>query len=257
MESDARWITEEAAAAPFPLLVHREWAERWPWLVQGITGRGPGGDWDLALFGGGAGGVVLDRWEVLAGALPVRGAVHARQVHGAGVRCHAASAEGLHLAPPCDGHLTRSPGLLLTVSVADCVPAYLVAPDVRGVAVVHAGWRGAAAGILEAAVASFRDHLGVGADRLHLHLGPAICGTCYEVGPEVHRALGEPVPGGPTPVDLAENLARRGKAGGIPREAVTRSTHCTLCGDAGLFSHRGGDAGRQMALVGVAGRPWA
>ncbi|HSG47370.1 MAG TPA: polyphenol oxidase family protein [Longimicrobiales bacterium] len=253
MDSNGRWITEEAVAAPFPLLVHREWAERWPWLVQGITGRGTRDHWDLALFGDDAAGAVMDRWEVLAGTLPVRGAVHARQVHGAAVRYHAVGLEGLNLVPPCDGHLTRAPGLLLTVSVADCVPVFLVAPGVRAVAAVHAGWRGTAAGILEGAVASFRDRLGVGPGDLHIHLGPAICGACYEVGPEVHEALGEPVPPVPGPVDLADNLARRGIAEGIPPEAVTRSTHCTRCGEAGLFSHRGGDAGRQMAFVGVAG----
>lgn len=253
MDSTVRWITEERASAPFPLLVHREWCERWPWLVQGITAKGPDPAWDLALFGGGRAGDVMDRWEVVAGALPVRGVAHARQVHGAAVRLHPTAVGGLRLVPPCDGHLTRIPGLLLTVSVADCVPVYLVAPEARAVAAVHAGWRGTAAGILECAVESFRDRLGVASGDLHLHLGPAICGTCYEVGPEVHGALGEPLPSAPAPVDLAENLARRGIAAGIRPASVTRSRHCTRCGDAGLFSHRGGDPGRQLAFLGVAG----
>lgn len=248
-----RSVTEEAAAAPFPVLVHREWAERWSWLVQGITAAGAEGDWDLALFGTAPAGAVLDRWEVLGGALPARGVVHARQVHGSAVRLHERSFQGLNVAPPCDGHVTRVPGLLLVVSVADCVPVYLVAPEVRAVAALHAGWRGAATGILEAGIQAFRDHLGVDPASLHLHLGPSICGGCYEVGPEVHRALGEPVPATPVPVDLPANLGRRAVAAGIPSSAVTRSSHCTLCGDAGLFSHRGGDAGRQMAFIGVAG----
>lgn len=253
MESSVRRVTEESAAAPFPLLLHPEWADRWPWLVQGITGAGPGCDWDLALFGPAPAGPVMERWEVLRDALPVLGIVHARQVHGSAIRFHDQSLQGLHLALHCDGHLTRMPGLLLAVSVADCVPAYLVAPEIRAVGVLHAGWRGAAAGVLEAGVHAFRDRLGVGPDSLHLHLGPSICGACYEVGPEVHRALGEPVPDGPEPVDLAGNLGRRAVAAGIPHPAVTRSFHCTRCGAAALFSHRGGDAGRQVAFVAVAG----
>lgn len=248
-------ITEELATGPAPLLVHREWAERWPWLVQGTTARGPADSWDLALFGGAAGGAIQDRWAILLDGLPVLGVVHARQIHGPGLRFHRDAHTGLRLAPPGDGHLTVAPGLLLAVSVADCVPVFIVAPERRAVAVVHAGWRGAAAGIVEAAVVAFRDRLGVRPDGLHVHLGPSICRDCYEVGPEVFRALGESEPAGPRPLDLRRNLAARTVGAGVPVGAVTRSAHCTRCGDVPLFSHRGGDTGRQIGLVGVAVRP--
>jgi copper oxidase (laccase) domain-containing protein len=116
---------------------------------------------------------------------------------------------------------------------------------------VHAGWRGAAAGILERTVTVMGERFGTAPDALALHLGPSICGTCYEVGPEVHEALGEPVPTEPTPVDLPANLARRARSLGIPEAEITRSTCCTLCGPADLFSHRGGDAGRQIGFLGI------
>jgi YfiH family protein len=255
MKSHVDVITEDLATSPAPLLVHGGWAERWPWLVQGTTTRGQADPWDMALFGGGVAREVQERWDALLGGMPALGAVHARQVHGPGVRYHRHAHAGFRVTPPCDGHVTAAPGLLLAVSVADCVPVFMVAPEPRAVAVVHAGWRGAAAGVLESAVAAFRDRLGIRADGLHMHLGPSICGDCYEVGPEVFRALGEPEPSGPRPLDLRRNLEARAVAAGIAVRSVTRSGHCTLCGDASLFSHRGGDAGRQMGLIGVAVGP--
>src|SRR5690606_18360795 len=104
--------------------------------------------------------------------------------------------------PAIDGHATRAPGLLLAVSVADCVPVSLVDPERRAVALLHAGWRGAAAGILERGLEVLAERLLARPEDLHVHLGPAICGGCYEVGPEVHRALGLPEPPAPAPVDL-------------------------------------------------------
>lgn len=138
----------------------------------------------------------------------------------------------------------------MAVTVADCVPAFLVAPERETSAVVHAGWRGAAAGILERAVATLRDRFGIPAAEVALHLGPSICGDCYEVGPEVHEGLGEPTPPGPSPVDLRGNLARRAEAVGIPASEITVSTLCTRCGPVDLYSHRGGDAARQVAYLG-------
>lgn len=230
--------------------VHPGWRERWAWLVQGLT-RGGDPSRDLGLFGQASTGPVLERWERLREELGATSVVHARQPHGRTVRVHGAGEAGLTLSPPCDGHLTRSPGVALAISVADCVPVYLVVPGERIVGVVHAGWRGAAAGILERAVAVLARRWGVRAAELHLHLGPSICGACYEVGPEVHRGLGLSEPAGPEPVDLAGVLADRAEALGVSPDRMSRSAHCTLCGDADLFSHRGGDVGRQMAFIGI------
>jgi hypothetical protein len=179
------------------------------------------------------------------------GVALAGQVHGREVRTHAVVRPGLLVGPPADAHVTREAGLLVAVTVADCVPAFLVAERGREVAMVHAGWRGAAAGILERAVTVMGERFGTSPGELALHLGPSICGACYEVGAEVHEALGLPVPDGPTPVDLPANLAGRARDLGIPDAEITRSTWCTLCGPEDLFSHRGGDAGRQIGFLGV------
>ena len=63
---------------------------------------------------------------------------------------HDAGPPGLHVSPNTDGHATRASGVLLTVSVADCAPIALVAPEACVVALLHGGWRGVAAGILAA-----------------------------------------------------------------------------------------------------------
>jgi copper oxidase (laccase) domain-containing protein len=149
--------------------------------------------------------------------------------------------------------MTDEPGVLLAVAAADCVPVFLVAPDTRAVAVLHAGWRGAAGGVLERGLARLVEDLGATLDEMHVHFGPAICGSCYEVGPEVFGALGQAIPDTPTPMNLRRILAELAEAYGVPRQRITTSAHCTRCTGSGLFSHRGGDRGRQVGYVGMRG----
>ena len=178
--------------------------------------------------------------------------VRSLQVHGKEVAFHPGSGGSRSTADPeADGHLTRMPGVLLSVTVADCVPVFLVDPRRRGVGVLHAGWRGSAAGILEAGIDLMKSHLGSEAEGISVHLGPAICGSCYEVGPEVHAALGLPEPPGPRAVDLRGVLARRAVSVGVPRRKVTISSWCTLCGDSPFYSHRAGHEERQLGFIGL------
>jgi len=149
--------------------------------------------------------------------------------------------------------MTNEPGLLLAVTVADCVPVFLVDPELRAIALLHAGWRSVAAGVLETGLAGLRSDYGTHAQHVVAHLGPSICGECYEVGPEVFRALGEPEPQTNTPIDLRVVIARRALALGIDREGISISAHCTRCGSPPFYSHRGGDEGRQLALLGLRG----
>jgi copper oxidase (laccase) domain-containing protein len=128
---------------------------------------------------------------------------------------------------------------------------FVVDPVRRVVALLHAGWRGAAGGILEAGVAMMADRAGSRVEDLHVHHGPAVCGSCYEVGPEVFSALGLPEPLGPTPVDLRRALARRAVALGVPADHISISSHCTLCDQGAFFSHRGGDRARQVGFLGM------
>lgn len=245
-------VREELVEGPVAVARHPAWSERFPWLAQGTTTRGrPGSPFDLALFGGGGSASTLERWTTLVRAERMERAVHGRQVHGGVVRFHREGPPGLELALEGDGHVTRSPGVLVAVTVADCVPVFVVTAEPRAVAVLHAGWRGAAAGILEAGLEVFAHRLGIGPAEVHVHLGPAICGSCYEVGPEVHEALGLIRPDGPTPVDLRAVLTRRAASAGVEGRRMSVSTWCTRCGDPPFFSHRGGDPERQAGFAGI------
>lgn len=281
----ARRVTEAMRHGRIPLRVHPGWARAFPWVVQGTTVRagyearagghdraarnrpqptragehptagvdgGTGGDADFGLFTRAPAGEVMKRWESLAEDTGCGSMVHARQVHGRAVTLHEATPPGLLLAPPCDGHATRQAGTLLAVSVADCVPVFVVAPRVRAVMLLHAGWRGVAGGILEAGLAMLERDFRTHAREAYMHMGPAICGRCYEVGREVHEALGLPRPASRgQPVDLRRVLAGRALAAGADPAHLTTSTFCTRCADAPFFSHRGGDAGRQIAVLGI------
>jgi len=244
---------EELLDESVPALVQPAWRERFSWLVQGTTTRGSAGpDFDLGLFAGASPGhVVHEHWNRLMSATGMGRAVHARQVHEADVSVHRAVPRGLTLADACDGHVTDQSGVLLAVAIADCVPIFVVAPDTRAVAMLHAGWRGAAAGVLERGLVRLVEEAGASIGELHVHLGPSICGHCYEVGPEVFRALQRPVPDAPAPIDLRGVLADRARRAGVPAGRISTSAHCTRCTGSGLFSHRGGDGGRQVGYLGM------
>ncbi len=226
--------------------------EEYPWLVQGVTLRSDsaGQSFDLALFGEHSAGPMLARWERLRLALGAELLIHARQRHGNGIRLSRAAGTGLHIAAPCDGHLGRDVGVVLAVSVADCVPVFILEPESRTVGLLHAGWRGAAAGILERGIEAMYDRFGHEPEALHLHLGPSISGARYEVGPEVFEALGLPRPSGPGNLDLREHIRERAERAGCSAERVGSSAVC-VADDPRFFSHRGGDMGRQMALMGI------
>jgi YfiH family protein len=89
--------------------------------------------------------------------------------------------------PQADGAITRVPGRVLAVQVADCMPVLLARRDGRAIAVAHAGWRGLAAGVLEAAIAA----LGGAQASVLAWLGPAIGLEHFEVGDEVRLAFCE------------------------------------------------------------------
>lgn len=250
-----RAVTEEPTSGDIPLWIHPDWSTRFPWLVQGTTGSGtPASPFDLGLAGRQPVGEVLNRWGRLREMCGVSAAVHSRQVHGADLLHYEISPPpGLTILEGVDGHMTGRPDLLLTVSVADCVPVSLVAPDSRTIALVHAGWRGTAAGILERAIQSLVQTFGILARDLWMHCGPAICNKCYEVGTEVHAAVNpeRPAPNGPEPIDLRGSLADRGARMGVDAAKITVSSHCTRCGPGEFFSHRGGSPARQMGILAV------
>jgi copper oxidase (laccase) domain-containing protein len=135
-------------------------------------------------------GTVMSRWSAVRATAAERGVTRlatAAQVHGARVLVHSPGWEGWLRGPQADGHLAADRGTAVAVSIADCVPVFLVHPS-GALALLHSGWRGTAARIVEQGIAALAQR-GFPASELRMHLGPAICGTCYEVSPDVYRQV--------------------------------------------------------------------
>lgn len=188
------------------------------------------------------------RWNDLVQLADGQGAARfasGSQVHGAEIAVHEGGWRGWLRVPAVDGHLWTRPGIGAAVTVADCVPVFLAHPSGAG-AVLHSGWRGTVAGITERAIERL-GAAGFGAGSLRLHLGPSICGSCYEVSPDVYGAVTGSAVAVPTPVDLRLAIAARARTLGVRDIAI--SEWCTRCSNDRLFSHRAGDAGRQLGVL--------
>jgi YfiH family protein len=174
-----------------------------------------------------------------------------RQVHGTDVRRvvdpPVEPTDAIEL-PECDGQATAMPGVAPMVMTADCLPVAVAGAG--AVAMLHAGWRGLAGGILAEGVDAVRE---LGAEgSLQAAIGPGAGPCCYEVGEEVHAAF--------TDQGLDIRRGRNLDLKAIAREQLRRAgvgvVHdvelCTICGDPTLlFSHRrdGGITGRQAGVV--------
>jgi YfiH family protein len=247
-------MREERVADPVvPRAELGAWRDRFG-LVAGLSVKGHNGGFSLGLWTEEPIGQVMGRWRAFLHAMrPAFPAIQlSQQVHSPQVAWHEQVGPGWHVAEALDGHATAQRGLLLAVTVADCIPVYLAAGDGSHFALLHAGWRGIAAGIFERGMGLLVERSGVGAADVSVHLGVGICGDCYEVGPEVVQALEGRRVGRAARLDLRDVLAQRAARMGV-RE-VTRSPHCTSCEREQFFSHRG-SAGRDGRMVAYLGRP--
>jgi len=201
----------------------------------------------------------------------------ARQVHGATVLHVRAAPDGqgapdggsrsveawLGQGPPegkptvgeADGLVTADPGVVLAVLTADCAPVLLADPGAGVVGAVHAGWRGLAAGVVEAGVAAMAE-LGADPGAVVGLVGPAVGGCCYEVGPEVREAVGGRYPAalattrdGRPALDPAAGAAQALERAGAGQVRV--AGECTIDLEERFFSHRRdqGRTGRQAGLI--------
>jgi len=193
---------------------------------------------------------VLGRWDALRaelfGVADAGRLASARQVHGAEVLVHDAGWwRGWLRGPPADGHLAPERGTALVVSVADCVPVFVAHPSGAS-ALLHSGWRGTEAHILAVAV-QLLEGRGLHASQLRVAMGASICGACYEVSPDVYGRLTGRAVDAPTPVDLRGIIADQARALGV--RDVRPDAPCTRCDNDRFFSHRAGDAGRQLGVL--------
>jgi YfiH family protein len=185
------------------------------------------------------------RREALCARLGLDWLCASRQVHGTDVQLlrTRTARGGEPLAIDADGHATTLRGVGAMVLTADCLPVALAGPG--AVAMVHAGWRGLAAGVLEQGVLALRE---LGADgELEAAIGPGAGVCCYDVGADVHRAFGGAHRDGDA-IDLRAIARERLHAAGVA--SVRDVSACTIC-DARFFSHRrdGERAGRQAGVA--------
>lgn len=166
--------------------------------------------------------------------------------------------------PPGDGFFTDTPGVILTVKIADCVPILLADPNKKLIAALHAGWRGTVAGIAQKGVEALSS-LGADPADIQVAVGASIHPCCYEVRDDFYAAVknlrGEAFAdrfvtprNGEANCFSADvcgmNLAILQEAG-VKREHIAISPLCTACHSDLFFSHRAsqGKRGTMMAAI--------
>lgn len=174
------------------------------------------------------------------------------QVHGT---------EVLHATEPgrfegYDALITSQPGLMVGVTVADCVPILLYDQANRAVAAVHAGWRGTVGGIVRKTLVAMQQRFGTAANHCYAYVGTCIDECSFEVGPEVadqfpvafKRTDGEKYY-----VDLKAANRQALLDFGIPAEQISVSPFSTVLNNDDYFSYRaeGGQTGRMLAVIGL------
>jgi len=192
------------------------------------------------------GGQARERLRELIGAQRL---ARGYQVHGTTVRivrsAAQADADGETPREHADGQATALAGIAPIVLSADCLAVALASS--RSVAMVHAGWRGLAAGVLERGVLALRELDGGEDAELFAAIGPGAGVCCYEVGEEVHEAFAQRARNGRN-IDLRAIARSRLLDAGVRRIADVEE--CTIC-DERYFSHRreGNRAGRQAGVA--------
>jgi len=207
-----------------------------------------------------------------------------RQVHSDVIHC----VRGVPEHPLTgDGLITRTPGILLAIQTADCLPVILVDKKTHAVGVFHAGWRGTVKRIVEKGVGEMRRHFGTSPRNIVAAIGPGVHSCCYNVGEEVRtkfesqfayarelfretkerneihekypllfltaRAPGHSELPYKIWLDLVEANRRQLLDAGVLARNISASPLCTACRTDLLFSYRAehGKTGRLMGVVGV------
>ncbi|MGD1077675.1 MAG: peptidoglycan editing factor PgeF [Candidatus Sulfotelmatobacter sp.] len=286
-------------------IVRAEHLDKLPWLVHGFSTRMGGssrvygrGDLNLGLTKDDARSVVTRNRAAFLSELGAvthqrRGSrkvgtslwplITLRQIHSDVIR----RVDSIPEEPLSgDGLITATPGLLLAIQTADCLPVILVDAKRHVVGVFHAGWRGTVKRIVEKGVGEMHRCFGSRPRDLKAAIGPGIQGCCYEVGEEVRvkfesqfeygaslfreakesdpvrekypllflsaRAPGHSDLPKKIFLDLVEANRQQLLAAGVPAKNIETSALCTSCRRDMLFSYRA-ERGKTGRLMGVAG----
>ena len=286
----------KSQAAPPQVITIESWA-KFPWLVHGFSTRSGGSTTAYGAPSLNLGFTKEDRRETVernrAIFLQNLGAtrnktpmplVTLRQIHSDLIH---AVADVPDSPPAGDGVITNTPGLVLAVQTADCLPVILIDPKRKAVGVFHAGWRGTLRRIVEKGVGEMRRNFGSDPKNIQAAIGPGIQTCCFEVGPEVliqfeaqfayadqlfHEIkeldpvrekypmlfLSARAPGhSELPIqlflDMSEANRRQLLDAGVAAKNIHVSPLCTACRTDLLFSYRKGKGptGRMLAAVGI------
>ena len=179
-----------------------------------------------------------------------------KQVHGdviailedKGEKCFAPTKDLIE----ADAFITNQAQLACAIRTADCVPLLMCDPQQRVVAAVHAGWRGTAENIAVKTVQKMCTVYGCEPENILVAIGPSICGSCYEVGPEVVQAmqnLGYKNPS-QTHVDVTEVNKFTLLQAGVKAANIELLNVCTKCSGKPLASYRrDGSGARQVSFI--------
>ena len=161
-------------------------------------------------------------------------------------------------AGSADALITSRAGVLLTIRTADCLPILIAGRDRRVIAAIHAGWKGAAAGIVQAAVQRLTGEFLADPAEMEAVIGPGIGPCCYEVGEDVARRFVRFLPDlrihdGKTRLDLAEVNRRQLLMAGLRQKRIHAGAPCTCCHPEEFHSYRRNhtDAGRMISVIGI------
>ncbi|WP_071395414.1 peptidoglycan editing factor PgeF [Bacillus tuaregi] len=161
-----------------------------------------------------------------------------------------------------DGFFTYTPGILLTLCFADCVPLYFIHPDSGAVGIAHAGWKGTVNGIAEEMISVFRSE-GLNLNDIFVAIGPSICENCYIVDDRVIKLVENRledveikpynlISGNQYKLDLKECNKEILLKAGLPKKNILITKLCTSCQKEQFYSHRRdqGKTGRMMSFIG-------
>lgn len=207
-----------------------------------------------------------------------------KQIHASLVRRVDANS---HQPLSGDGLISNTPGRLLAIKTADCVPVLVADSKRKVIGAFHAGWRGTVARIVQKGIGEMRREFGSEPRDLRAAIGPCIRSCCYVIGDEVRaefesqfsyadelfhevfnsnalsvrypllflnqRAPGHGEAASETHLDLVEANRRQLQDAGVRNQSIEVVGGCTACDTTKYFSHRAehGDTGRMMAAIGI------
>ena len=178
------------------------------------------------------------------------------QIHSANV----AVADRSGVYPASDALVTSQTGQFLAIQTADCLPVFVVDPENRVIAAVHAGWRGVQAGIISRVIAVMTGTWQLDPQKFYAAVGPGLQKECFEVGADVaglfpRTFLSDHRDPAKSYLDLAGYTVSLLRQAGIPDSQIENNGACTMCDQGAYYSYRRDkmQSGRMIGIIGMTG----